>query len=296
MDMEKCFSADNCQLVTDNSCCLTNSELSNLGVIAIPHDANISFVAKFLKETLEEKEFVLFVGTAQSISDINFTVRDAATLLDEKDKRLNAENRVIVFNTSSFSGGLGYFVTLFAEFFNSGEKSIDDIEGYALFLANHIAHFFIEPTQKRWNNIIYVPRTGSIRRSTEKFRGNRGVYNHIAELFKDNAYNPEESVWVCCYDEGKSEAKLFIKQLKHYCPKAAVNFSHRIEENAYGRFSESVVACFFLYVEVRPDHPSDNINRGHFDEIEEKRIIAKNNITAISRYGQAFIKDPNPDF
>jgi fatty acid-binding protein DegV len=295
--MEKAvFSTKNCRLMTDDSCCLNEEELFGLRVQTIPYNINIDDAAIILEKALDEKEFVLFVGTALSISDINLTIRDAATLLDEKDKRLNASDRVWVFNTSSFSGGLGFFVTLFAEFLDSGDKTVDDIESYALFLGNHITHFFIEPSQKRWNNIIYVPRTGKIKRSGERLRGNKGVYEYIVDNFCDFAYHPEEQVWICHQEEGKAEAKNLIKQFKHRCPKAVLNTAHQIQPNVYNKFSESVVACFFLSMDVRPDIPNRNMRQGHFDEIEEKRIIARQNITAISRYGQAFLKDPNPNF
>ena len=295
--MEKMiFSVDNCQVITDDSCCLQKEELKTLGVIAIPYDADLDIAKYILKTSLKEKEFVLFVGTAQSISNINEIIKQAAEILDEKDKSLDAQRRVLILNTSSFSGGLGYFVTLFTDFLKSGEKDIDDIEGYALFLANHIAHFFIEPSQKRWNNVIYVPRTGNIRRSGEKLRGNKGVYNYIVGNFRDFAYHQQESVWICCHDKGKAEAKDLARQFKRGCPEVSIDFSHKLKPNIYNDFSDSIIACFFLSMDVRPDKPSGDMEYGHFDEIEEKRRIAKKNITAISRYGLAFSKNPNPDF
>ena len=295
--MEKMiFSVDNCQVITDDSCCLQKEELRALGVITIPYDADLEIAKYILKTSLKEKEFVLFVGTAQSISNINDVVKQAAEILNKKDKSLDARRRVQIINTSSFSGGLGYFVTLFADFLNSGEKTIDDIEGYALFLANHIAHFFIEPSQKRWNNVIYVPRTGDIRHGSKKLRGNKGVYNYIVENFRDFAYHRQESVWICCQEQGKDEAKDLARQFKRCCPEVSIDFTHQIKPNIYNNFSENVIACFFLSMDVRPDKPNHDMDYGHFDEIEEKRRIAKKNITAISRYGVAFTKSPNPDF
>lgn len=294
--MEKVvFTHDNSQIITDDSCCLDNTELMNLNVITIPHQATINEAKNLLKNALRKKEFVLFVGTAQSLSDINDTVKEAAEILDEKDKSLNAKERVKVFNTSSFSGGLGLFVTLFSEFMNS-ERTEDEADGYSVFLANHIAHFFIEPSEKRWNKLIYVPRTGDINFNGGKFRGNKGVYDYLAGNFRDNAYHQEEEIWVC-YSGEKNEAKSLAKHLKHQCPESKIDLSHQIAPNTVSEeLPDEMVSCFFLSRDVRPDEPDYDQGNMHFEEIEEKKQLAKKNITAISKYGQAFLKNPNPTF
>lgn len=294
MDNTIMFTHDNCQVITDDSCCLNNEELMKLHVVTIPHQATINEAERFLKNALRKKEFVLFVGTAKSLSDINDTMQQAAENLDEKDKSLNTKKRVKIFNTSSFSGGLGFFVTLFADFAYSG-KTEDEIDGYAVFLANHIAHFFIEPSQKRWNKLIYVPRTGTINFNGGKFRGNRGVYNYLAGNFRDYAYNQEEEIWVCYADE-REEARILARQFKRCCPDSKIDLSHQIAPNTVDELADNIISCFFLTKDVRPDEPSSNIEHGHLDEIEEKREIARKNITAISKYAQAFHADPNPEF
>lgn len=288
------FTRKNCQIITDDSCCLDNEELMDLHVIAIPYQATINEAEKFLENALKKKEFVLFVGTAKSLSHINETVQQAAENLDEKDKGLNTEKRVKIFNTSSFSGGLGFFVKLFSEFIYSG-KTKDEADGYSIFLANHITHFFVEPSEKRWNKLIYIPRTGVVNFDGGKFRGNRGVYDYITEIFQEYAYHPEEEIWVCYSDE-ETEARNLVKHFKHHCPDSSVDMSHQIAPNTVKSLSESIVSCFFLSRDVRPDEPSSNPKYGHFEEIEEKKELAKRNITAISKYGQAFLADPNPEF
>ncbi|MBP5511992.1 hypothetical protein J6X90_01220 [Candidatus Saccharibacteria bacterium] len=290
------FTPKNCQLITDDSCCLSSQELQKLNVIAIPYHATASEAKNVLKTTLRSKDFVLFVGTAQSLSPINDTIRKAAEKLDEKDKSLNATKRVLIFNTSSFSGGLGFFVTLFSEFIYSGDKSLDDAKGYAVFLANHIAHFFIEPSTKRWNNLIYVPRTGVINFHGGKFKGNKGIYSYLAESFKDQTYHDKGKVWVCHAGRDSEEARNLAKQIKAYCPDSEINLTHKIAPNVAKGFSSKVISCFYLGRNVRPDEPDYSHNSSHLKEIEEKRAIAKKNITAISKYAQAYIAEPHPEF
>lgn len=295
--MEKViFTPNNCQLITDDSCCLSSQELQELNVITVPYHATASEAKKILKTTLKSKEFVLFVGTAQSLSPINGIIRKAAEKLDEKDKSLNATKRVLIFNTSSFSGGLGFFVTLFSEFIYSGEKSFDEASGYAVFLANHIAHFFIEPSTKRWNNLIYVPRTGTINFNGGKFKGNKAVYSYLAETFRDQTYHKEGKVWVCHAGKNIEEARNLAKQIKDNCPDSEIDMTHKIAPNISDDFSNRVISCFFLSSNVRPDEPDLSHNSGHIKEIEEKRAIAKKNITAISKYAQAYIAEPHPEF
>lgn len=293
--MEKSFfTLDNCQLITDDSCCLDNEELMYLHVIAVPYQATLNEAKNLLKATLKRKDFVFFAGTAKSLSGITDTIGEAVALLDKKDKSLNAKKRVKILNTSSFSGGLGFFITLFSSFVYSGEHTVDEIDAYSVFLANHIAHFLVEPTTKRWNNLIYVPRTGTINFNGGKFRGNKGVYDYLAGNFRNYAYHPKSDIWICCH--GKNEEALALaRQFKRCCPDSRIDLSHQIAPNTVDEFSEEVISCFFLSSDIRPDEPDSEFGFDHFDEIEEKREIARNNITAISKYVQAFQSSPNPE-
>ena len=293
--MEKSFfTLDNCQLVTDDSCCLDNEELMYLHVITVPYQATLNEAKNLLKTTLREKEFVLFAGTAKSLSEITNTIEKAAKILDKEDKSLNAKKRVKTFNTSSFSGGLGFFITLFSGFVYSGEHTIDEIDAYSVFLANHIAHFLVEPNQKRWNNLIYVPRTGTINFNGGKFRGNKGVYDYLAGNFQNFAYHQEGDIWICCHGKNK-EALALARQFKRCCPESRIDLSHKIAPNIIDDFSEEVISCFFLSSDIRPDEPDSDFGSEHFKEIEEKRQIARDNITAISKYALAFQSSPNPE-
>ena len=289
------LSPKNCYILTDDSCCLNNEEQQHLGVLEIPFMATVNQAEETIKSMLDQKEFVLFVGTAPSLSVINDTVRGAAKILDNKDKRLNARKRVIVLNTSCFSGGLGLFVTHFAEFFNSGNHTLNELKTYNLFLSNHIAHFFVEPNSKRWNELIYVPRTGPVNYSGGKFRGNKGVYNHLAGNFQDYAYNKKESVWICASSQ-KDEARILARQFKRCCPDSRVDLSHHLMPHSIASLQEDVVACFFLSIEVRPDEPTGHFESFQYREADRKNQFAKYNITEITRFAQAHKNSPCPEF
>ena len=286
---------ENCIIATDDSCCLDNEEQMRLGVVSIPFMATINQLEKPLKSMLDRKEFVLFVGTAPSLSYINDTVRHTAKLLDNQDKRLNARKRVIILNTSCFSGGLGLFVTLFAEFFNSKKHTLKELKTYNLFLSNHIAHFFIKPSSKRWNDLIYVPRTGPVNYAGGRFKGNKGIYNYLASNFQDYAYHPEESVWIC-YSDMKDEARLLARQIKRCCPDSSVDLSHKMMPHSIAGLPEDVVACFFLSAEVRPDEPTGRFEDIQNEEADRKNQFAKYNITEITRFAQAHKQSPCPEF
>ncbi|MBR1801742.1 hypothetical protein IJ768_00740 [Candidatus Saccharibacteria bacterium] len=288
------FTQENCQIVTDDSCCLGSEELSRLGVEAIPFMATINQLETPVRTLLKRKEFILFVGTAPSLSIINDTISDVAELLDEKDKSLNAKDRILIFNTSCFSGGLGMFVTLFVNFINKKPRIHDELLAYTQFLANHIAHFFVEPKEKRWNNLIYVPRTGPVNYDGGKFRGNHGVYNHLAATFRDYAYHADEKVWICHGEVAESfhHARNLARQFKRCCPDSHLDLSHRIMPHTVANLTDDAVACFFLSTDVRPDEPGPYYSELQYQEIEEKNNIAKENITAITRFAQAFRKNP----
>lgn len=294
--MEKrVFSRKNCRIFTDDSCCLSKDELVKLHVKTVPFMASQAEIKQAIEETLREKDFVLFVGTAPSFSALNETIQEAVNTLNVKDKSLNAEERVKIVNTSSFSGGLGFFVTLFANFMNYRERTEDEADGFSIFLANHIMHFFIEPSEKKWNNLIYAPRTGPINYAGGKYRGNKGIYSHLAKDFHNNAYNEEGVIWIC-YAGKKEEARSLAKQFKHHIPDSRLDLTHQIVPNTIQELSENLVSCFYLSTDVRPDEPNDSLDLSQYDEIEEKRQITRANITNISKYGQAFKKDPNPTF
>ena len=280
----------NCQILTDDSCCLNNEEQMKLGVEMIPFLATINQLEDPLRNLLSKKEFVLFVGTTPSLSIINDTVRDAVTTLDEKDKSLRASERIYIIDTSCFSGGLGFLVTYLAEFFNSGSHSLNDIRTYAQFLSNHIAHFFVEPSPKRWNDLIYVPRTGPVNYSGGRFRGNKAIYNYLGTNLNDNAYNPKEKVWVC-YSELREEAKNLARHLKKHCPDSRIDMSHSINPHSVASLSDDVIACFYLSTEVRPDEPSETYDKTQYAAIDRKNKIAKYNITKMTRIAQAFHKN-----
>ena len=310
------FSSSNSQILTDDSCCLSKSELKALNVETVPFMAIENDLEKPLKSLLSKKEFVLFVGTAPSLSIINDTIEVAAENLDEKDKSLNAKKRVIIINTSCFSGGLGLFVTHFAHYFNSREHTYDELLAYSLFLANHIAHFFVKPCTKRWNNLIYVPRTGPINHNGGKFRGNRGVYNHLTEIFRDHAYHTDEKVWICytgpndreakkdtdSKEAAKLESETFIqarslaRQFKRCQPETQIDISHQIKPHSVSSLKDDIIACFFLSTDVRPDEMGPRYNEALEQEIAEKTAIAKENITLITRFAQAFKENPMPQF
>ena len=298
------FSKKNSLILTDDSCCLNNEEQQELGIQTIPCMATIKQLTKFLKKLLAEKEFVLFVGTAPSLSIINNTVRDTAEYLDDEDKRLNATERVKIINTSCFSGGLGFFVTWFARYLNAKPRTFDEIEAFSQFLANHIAHFFIEPTDKRWNNLIYVPRTGPMNYDGGKFRGNKGIYDYIASDFRDNAYHQEEKVWICFSDPQMSDedlttfpqARNLAKQIKRCCPDSRLDLSHKIAPHSVASLPDRVIACFYLSTEVRSDEFGPYSHEEQEREVDDKRLIARRNITKMTRISQTFKKNPCPKF
>lgn len=304
--MEKVlFSSKNSLILTDDSCCLSNEEKQELGIQTIPCMATINELIEVLKQSLAEKEFVLFVGTAPSLSIINDTVRDTAEFLDDKDKRLNATDRIKVINTSCFSGGLGLFVTWFARYLNAKPRTFDELEAISQFLANHIAHFFVEPKEKRWNNLIYSPRTGPINYDGGKFRGNKGVYNFIASDFRDNAYHQEEKVWICFSGPRKSDgedgstfaqARSLARQIKRCCPDSRLDLSHPIAPHPVASLPDDVIACFYLSTEVRSDEFGPYSHELQEREVDDKRIIARRNITKMTRIAQTFKKSPCPKF
>jgi fatty acid-binding protein DegV len=283
---------ENCQILTDSSSCLTEGELDNLDVKEIPFDACSKELMKPIKALLDEKEFVLFVGTAPSLSDINDNMKHAVKALDKKDKGLKAEKRVLIINTSCFSGGLGFYVTEMSSFLNEDRK-YGEVLAFGQFLSNHIAHFFIEPSEKRWNQLIYVPRTGKINFEGGKFRGNKGVYNYLAADFQEHLYHPEQKVWIC--HPGKSEAaRNLATHIKHCSSDATIDMSHQLMPNSVNSLADNAVACFFLSTDVRPDEPSSDYSDTQRHEIEQKRLIAKHHITEISKFAQAYQNDANP--
>lgn len=301
--MEKVlFSKKNSLILTDDSCCLNNEEQQELNVQTISFKATTNQLIEYLRNSLTEKEFVLFVGTAPSLSFISEMVKDAAEILNDEDKRLNANERVKVINTSCFSGGLGLFVTWFARHLNSKPRTFDELEAFSQFLANHIAHFFVEPNEKRWNNLIYAPRTGPMNYDGGKFRGNKGVYSHIASNFHDNAYHQEEKVWICFSekDDGEeevlSQAQSLAKHIKYRCPDSRLDLSHTIAPHPVESMPDDIIACFFLSTEVRSDEFGDHFHEKVEREVDDKRLIARRNITKMTRIAQTFKKNPSPKF
>ena len=288
--------------MTDDSCCLNNEEQQELGIQTISFMATTNQLVEYLQNSLAEKEFVLFVGTAPSLSYINEMVQDAAEILDDEDKCLNATKRIKVINTSCFSGGLGLFVTWFARYLNAKPRNFDELEAFSQFLANHITHFFVEPKEKRWNHLIYAPRTGPINFDGGKFRGNKGVYSYIAGNFHDNAYHQEEKVWICPSETSDGDnltfthARNLARHIKHRCPDSRPDLSHTIAPHPVADLPDDVIACFFLSTEVRSDEIGNDFHEKQEQEIDNKRLIAKRNITKITRIAQTFEKNPCPKF
>lgn len=303
--MEKVlFSKENSLILTDDSCCLNNEEQQKLHIQTIPYQATINQIIEPLKTSLAEKEFVLFVGTALSFSNINETVKNAAKKLDDEDKSLNATDRIKVISTSCFSGGLGFFVTWFARYVNAKPRTFNEIEAFAQFLANHIAHFFVEPKKTRKNNLIYAPRTGPMNYEGGKFRGNKEVYTHIAHNFRDYAYHECEKVWICFSEPNDDEeeentlthAHNLAKYIKHCCPDSKLDITHTIAPHSVDSMPDNVIACFFLSTEVRTDEFGSRYREKQEREIDRMRLRAKHNITQITRIAQSFKEDPCPKF
>ena len=301
--MEKLlFSRENCLILTDDSCCLNNKEQQELRIQTIPCMATVNQLTKPLNNALDEKEFVLFVGTAPSLSTINNTVQKAAEILDNQDKRLCATERIKVINTSCFSGGLGLFVTWFARYLAAKPRTYDEIEAMSQFLANHIAHFFVKSKEQRKAELGRVPRTGPVNYKLGKFRGNKGVYDYIASNFRDYAYHQEEKVWVCFSgspdnsNDAFTQARTLARQIKHHCPDSKLDLTHAIAPHSVSDLPKSVVACFYLSTEVRPDEFGPHHREAQEREVTKKRLTARRNITKMTRIAQAFLEDPCPTF
>ena len=295
MEKEVLFSRENCQILSDDSCCLNNLEQQELEVLVVPFWSKKEHLKEPLKKSLNEKEFVFFVGTTPSISNINFEVKNAVRLLDKEDKCLSAKKRVKILNTCCFSGGLGLFLSFFSDYLKR-PRSPNEVEAFVQFLTNHIAHFFVEPSSKRWNHLITIPRIGKVNYNSGKFRGNKGVYSHIADSFHEYAYNRGEKVWVCASDQSKHEAQDLARHVKHKSPEVELDLSHDIAENAVENFSEEIIACFFLSLDFREDAPSGRHYEREADEIERKRQISRRNITELTRISEQFKKNPSPSF
>lgn len=274
-ESQKIFDPQNTQILTDNSCCLSAKELVELGIATIPFDPDERRLVSTLHGLLSRKKYVLFAGTASSLSPVNNRIKTAINLLDQDRPNLGAKNRIFILDTACFSGGLGLFITLFAQFLQSDRpRSLDEVTAYTNFLSSHIMHYFIEPSPKFWNQLIIAPRTGPITTLERRFRGNRGVFNHIAAVARDTSYRADSVIWICYSghserylkknaDLSEEELKLqtesytsahqLAKQFKRCYFDARLDLSHRLMPNGVSGLSDKVVGCFFLGAEVRPE-------------------------------------------
>ena len=302
------FSHENSVILTDDSCSLSANELKELNVETIPYESEVENIKEVMKKLLAEKEFVLFVGPTASLSIMNESVLLAVDFLDEEDKSLKLKDRVKVIDSSCFSGGLGLFVSYFSEYLKVPREE-NELDALQVFLTNHIAHFFIQPSNKRWNNLIYAPRIGPINFDGGRFRGNRGVYNFIAKKVDNERYNDVEKIWIMFSGESAldlkrkklseeeferrtrsfSSARALARQIKRVVPESKIDLSHKLAENTVAGMPSDVIACFYLSTDIRPDEP----NRSRFREDEHLEIeliteVAKRNITEITKIAQNF--------